>query len=200
MVKRTLFESNFRLGRIPTAIAQLKVLSSNITCLAHVVPPTPGVGQVDSDLSLSHGGVGRSTVWIHQNFVLPLCNIMLTFPPSPTISGYSKILGNFPMTAPYPHHTALLPAPPNLHIDFLRIERVGGKRWIWSHLHFLRYWMGGFYMVVGLFSFRPCVKILFSLVTISIFIFTRGMSGAPPSTPSPPEINSPDFLRWHPHP
>ena len=48
---------------------------------------------------------------------------------------------------------------------------------------------GEFYMIVGFFSLRSCVTILFSLVTISIFILTRGVSGTyTPSTPSPPEI------------
>ena len=42
-------------------------------------------------------------------------------------------------------------------------------------------------MIAGFFLFRSCVKILFSLDTISIFILTRGCPEHP-STPSPPEI------------
>ena len=59
-------------------------------------------------------------------------------------------------------------------------------------IYFLRYWKGGFYTIVGFFSFKPSSRVsksyVFSLVTISIFIFAQGVPGTPLDTPSHPEI------------
>ena len=51
------------------------------------------------------------------------------------------------------------------------MKGVGKKRVIWLKLHFLRYLTGGFSMIVGLFSHRPFIKILFCRFTISISRF-----------------------------
>ena len=48
---------------------------------------------------------------------------------------------------------------------------VGKKRVIGRKLHFLRYLTGGFSMIVGLFSHRSLIKILFCRFTISISRF-----------------------------
>ena len=46
-----------------------------------------------------------------------------------------------------------------------------GKRWIWWHLHFLRYRKWGFEIILCIKGFRSCVK-SFSLDTISFYIYS----------------------------
>ena len=72
-----------------------------------------------------------------------------------------------------------------------------GKRWNWSHLCFLRYWKGGFYMIVEFVSFRP---ILSSLDTILLtqynaYIIHPGVSGGVSTPRHPPSWNPPDTSR-----